>query len=169
VVYDLYHTEVWLNVDSTYIVGFYPSILRSWGKDKSVPHAHVCAAAGRAVGMGVAGGEERAWRGSVFAIHLSWLLEFLTLLHYGEGGLALIPWVTISWSLRLVPSPPRCGNKESSLLSFSKRDNSKNTDTISSAARWHSPSCDSACTEPRESRCLWSPCCLRILLGMCGD
>jgi hypothetical protein len=73
VTYDLYCTEVWLNVDSTYIVRFYPSILRSWGKDKSVSHARAC---------------RRRQRG---------LVRVSTLLHYGECGLETEMALPVSW------------------------------------------------------------------------
>jgi hypothetical protein len=111
-VYDLYRIGVWLNVDSTYMVGFYPSILRGWGKNKGVPHARTCAAGGRAR-PGVWRGEAGRRRAGVARFCHSPLIiaGFSSLLYYGECGSALIPWVTISWSPRLAPSPSRCGNE----------------------------------------------------------
>jgi hypothetical protein len=116
VVYDLYRMGVWLNIDSTYMIGFYLSILRGWGKDKGVPHARAPPAAGPG-------------RGKARFCHSTLVIAGVsTLLHYGECELAIISWVTVSWSPWLAPSPPRCGNKNPRSYPPSERDN-RSTDT----------------------------------------
>jgi hypothetical protein len=143
-------------IDLTYMIGFYPSILKGWGKDKGVPHVRACgAAAGRVVGVARKAGGERV--GVARFCHSPLIIAGVsTLLHYGKCGLALNPWVTISWSPQLAPSPPRCRNKIIRVLApiLLLRERQQKHRHHHSTAKWRSPSHDFACTSLRESRCL---------------
>jgi hypothetical protein len=145
----LYCTGIWLNVDSTYMVGIYLSILRGWEKDMHATRTRT-AAASSVAWRGRRGRASVTWLG--FAIQSSWC------------ELALISSVIVPSLLRLLSSPagllpPRYDNKSfGPYLILRDRDIYQTSDITSSAARWFSLSCDSARTEPQESRCLWNPC-----------
>jgi hypothetical protein len=111
----LYRMRIWLNVDSTFMVGIYPSILRSWDKDKGVPHARAPPP---------------------------------------PAG----PW---AWATRIKdPVLISYFRWDTYLLNGFPRPVTHIPDIIFSAARWLSPSYDSARMEPQESRCLRNPCSL---------
>jgi hypothetical protein len=124
------------------------------------------------MGVGVAwqagrqeGGKRVDGRGVAWFCHSRLMItRVLNLLHYGGYELVLILLVTILallhfLSFRVVLHLP-AENKKSpnSYLVFLSLSNSRQTRNSSSTARCRSPSCDSARTEPRESRCLQNRC-----------
>jgi hypothetical protein len=116
------------------MVGFYPSILVGWGKDKGVPCACApppVARSGRAmaVGAGRQAGRRRAGGRGLVLLLTSHNCGSFNSFALWWSGLASISGVTVSWSPRLASSPPRCGNKSPlSYSSSSERDN-RSTDT----------------------------------------
>jgi hypothetical protein len=87
-----------------------------------------------------------------------------SLLHYRGYELVLILSVTVSSLLHLLSFllalllPAKNKKSPSSYLVFLSLLNPRQTRNSSSAAQCRSPSCDSACTKPWESRCLQNHC-----------
>jgi hypothetical protein len=105
------------------------------------------------------------WRGLAWFCHSRLMIAgVLSLLHYGGYELVLILSVTVLslphlLSFRLALLLPAENKKSpSSYLMFFSLPNQRQTRNSSSVAQCRSPSCDSACMEPRDSRCLRNRC-----------